>query len=443
MEAVTSAAVVPDASRIRSFIGDAVRWRRSGAETFLLRLVRSPFSGVDHDVGAAYATLAARAEPLLDAIDRGRLALPLAERDSVLRFAERARRVRAIPDDSRDDDARAAVAEIFDLPTLARNGATNAPPSRDAGGIELAEPLAPEPQAGVPAWPRHFSASALNAYAECPRKWFYRYGCAAIEDRGSSASAYGTAFHLALEDFHGEFPRARGDRQAAMRERIREYVTWAFERNRTGFSTQVEFELQLRRAQRTAQRYVDWLLVQEKEAPFEVLGREVPVSLDLEGHAFMGFIDRLDRDERTGGVGVVDYKTGSIASTAGEYREKVRSFREFQLPFYYWARTAAGDRVVRLVLIPLRDALLDVRPIVLDVAERAPGGSRNAGGTRAAIGVDELDRARARMIELSDELASGTIPHFSPTRDATACTYCAYAAACAFRPPAPPQRFGS
>ena len=157
---------------------------------------------------------------------------------------------------------------------------------------------------------------------------------------------------------------------------IREYVTWAFERNRDGFETRVEFELQVRRAQRTAQRYIDWLLAQEREAPFEVIGREVPAKLDLDGRPFVGFIDRLDRDERSGGIGVVDYKTGSIATSAAEYRDKVRRFRDFQLPFYYWARTAAGDRVTRLVLIPLKDALLDVRPIVLDVGK--------------TIGIDDL-----------------------------------------------------
>ena len=87
------------------------------------------------------------------------------------------------------------------------------------------------------------------------------------------------------------------------------------------------------------------------------------------GRAFVGFIDRLDRDERTGDIGVVDYKTGSIATSAAEYGEKVRRFRDFQLPFYYWARTAAGDRVTKLVLIPLKDALLDVRPVVLEVGK--------------------------------------------------------------------------
>ncbi len=104
-----------------------------------------------------------------------------------------------------------------------------------------------------------------------------------------------------------------------------------------------------------------------------MLGREVAAELDLEGRPFVGYIDRLDRDERSGGIGVVDYKTGSIAASAAEYGDKVRRFRDFQLPFYYWARTLAGDRVTKLVLIPLKDALLDVRPIVLQVAAGVRG----------------------------------------------------------------------
>ena len=145
----------------------------------------------------------------------------------------------------------------------------------------------------------------------------------------------------------------------------------------------------MRRAQRTAQRYVDWLLAQEKEAPFEVLGREVPAELDLEGRPFVGYIDRLDRDERSGGIGVVDYKTGNIATSAAEYCEQVRRFRDFQLPFYYWARTLAGDRVTSLVLIPLKDALLDVHPIVLHVG-------RTIGVRRARTLARAHDRAKRR-----------------------------------------------
>ncbi|HMF29171.1 MAG TPA: PD-(D/E)XK nuclease family protein [Candidatus Cybelea sp.] len=393
----------------------------------LLRLLRSPCSGVPHDVAAAYATLALRSGELLEAIERGELALPPDERDSVLRFARRVRQVRSL--DAQPESAlRNGISDAFELPALDR-----APDDGDERAVEsefeLAEPPALEEPAGVAPWQRHFSASALNTYAECRRKWFYRYACGAIEDRGSAASAYGSAFHLALEDFHGEYPRPTRADEAAMRRRIRECVTWAFESHRKGFDTRVEFELQTRRAQRTAQRYVDWLLLQETQAPFEVLGREVPADLELDGRPFVGYIDRLDRDERSGGIAVIDYKTGSISATAGEYVEKIHGFRDFQLPFYYWARTAAGDRVTRLVLIPLKDALLDVRPVALQV-----GGN---------VSVGELERSRARMIELSAELASGTTRRFETTDDAAACTYCAYALACASKPPSESQRFAS
>jgi RecB family exonuclease len=411
----------------RSFVEDAVQWHRTNGQTLLLRLLRSPCSGVPHDVGAAYATLALRSGELLEAIERGDLALPTDERDSVLRFAQRVRRVQSLEGEP-DSALRDGIACAFELPALDCVPDENAEaPERNA--LRLAEPAPPEEPAGVSPWQRHFSASALNTYAECRRKWFYRYACGAIEDRGSAASAYGSAFHLALEDFHAEYPRPVSADEAAMRRRIRECVTWAFESHRNGFETRVELELQTRRAQRTAQRYVDWLLAQEKEAPFEVLGREVPAELELEGRPFVGYIDRLDRDERSGGVAVIDYKTGNISATPSEYVEKIRTFRDFQLPFYYWARTAAGDRVTRLVLIPLKDALLDVRPVALQV-----GGN---------VSVGELERSRARMIELSAQLSSGETRRFETTQDAAACTYCAYALACASKPPSEAQRFSS
>lgn len=430
MEAVTGYAVLSDSSQVRAFVDDVVSWHRTGAEDFLLRSIRSPYSGVPHDAGAAYATLAARAGPILEAIDSGRLALPAHERDELLRFTRRARRIRGLAPDMDAEALERAIAETFEL-SQRPLGTTRsqAETGERSPEFDLAEPLPPEGEAGVAPWQRHFSASALNTYAECARKWFYRYTCAAVEDRGSAAAAYGTAFHLALEDFHGDFPRPSDAEEAAMRRRVRECITWAFERNRDGFATRVEFELQVRRAQRTAQRYVDWLLAQAKAGPFEVLGREVAAELDLEGRHFIGYIDRLDRDDRSGGIGVVDYKTGSIAMSPAEYVEKVRRFEDFQLPFYYWARTAAGDRVTRLVLIPLRDALLDVRPIVIEV------------GTTIAI--DELVRSKRRMIELSTTLSSGRVLSFAPAEDPSPCTYCNYALACRSKPPAEGRRFGS
>jgi PD-(D/E)XK nuclease superfamily len=434
---------VTDSRFAEAFIADAFQWCRAGSERALDRLIRSPYSGVPHDCAAAYATLAAHAGPLLDAIERERLALPALDRDAVLRFAARARALRSALEDEPDAALRTRIEATFDMRGAGETAPLAGPETaRSDAAIELAAPASAEATAGVRARQSHFSASALNAFAECERKWYYRYVCSAIEDPGSSAATYGTAFHLALEDFHEEFPRPRAGDEAAMRERVREYVTWAFERHREGFPTRVELELQRRRAQRTAQRYVDWLVAESARAPFDVIGREVPANLDLDGHAFVGFIDRLDRDERTGGVGIVDYKTGAIAVSAAEYRDKVRKFRDFQLPFYYWARTALGDRVTRLALVPLKDALIDVRPIVLEVGLGPAKAPRRDDAPVGTIAVEDLERARARMIAICDRLTSGDIQRFAVTTDPAACTYCAYVQACAHRPPVAQERFG-
>jgi RecB family exonuclease len=416
-----------NASLAATFVADLRAWFDTGDEAPLIRALRSPCSGVPHDTAAAYATAATRQPPLLDAIARGLLAVPTQERDALLRFSER---VNAI-------DRNTDIFKLFGLEPTADREITD-----NDTAFDLAPAASPDPPAGVRARQTHFSASALNAYAECARKWYYRYVCAAVEDEPSSASVYGTAVHAALEDFHGEFPQPSAQDEAAMRARIVVYVNWAFERFRDQFETAVEFELQRRRALRTAERYVDWLLAEAARAPFTVIGREIPINLELDGFDFVGFIDRLDRDDRTGTVSIFDYKTGSIATSAAEYRDEVRRFQDFQLPFYYWARTAAGDRVARLALIPLKDALLDVVPISLEVvAAASPEGKRN-GAASGTITVSDLERARTRMIEICRELSSGSLQHFAVTTDPDACTYCAYRDACADRPHDERERFG-
>ena len=343
-----------------------------------------------------------------------------------------------------DFDAARAFAEPWEARDLvAEIDAELAGAERDAPeleGIEPARAVDDEPAAPVVTRKLSFSASSLNAYAECARKWWFRYACAAVEDRGSSASFYGIAFHAALEDFHAVHARFDGADGTALASFLDYSVVTAFDRHRTRFDAPVEFELQKRRARRTAKKYLAWLLERARRAPFEVIGRETQADVELGGHRFVGYIDRLDRDDRTGTVTVVDYKTGSIATSAEEYLAEVRAFREFQLPFYYWARTAAGDVVTRLALVPLKDALLDVAPVELEVVttSRAP----RSRGALGEIAVGELERARERMIALAGELASGTLAAFPATDDPDACRYCAYADACRERPLALEERFG-
>jgi RecB family exonuclease len=383
-------------------------------------MLRSPLSGLPAEIGGAYATLAARRQSLLELIAHEQLPCGMEEREALLRFTAALR------------DGDGALEE----PAAAQKREQ----AQDTREFRLIEPAAPETPSGVRTHNPRFSASQLNTYVECARKWYYRYLCAAIEDRGSSASFYGTAFHAALEDLHAEFPQPALADPAQLERRLEGYVNAAFDRHKNLFDTPVEYELQRRRAQRTARKYVEWLAAEAKRAPFTVVGCELSAELQLNGYDFIGYIDRLDRDDRTGAVAVIDYKTGSIAMSAAEYREKVRQFKDFQLPFYYWARTDAGDRVSRLALVPLKDALLDVRPIVLEVVP-VPADVARSNSPTGVIPIGELERARDRMLQLCAELTSGQTSAFPPSDDPAACVYCAYRTACVSRPYPEEERF--
>lgn len=414
----------------------AAAWSRSGDERSAGRMLRSPFSGVPNDVAAAYTALAAREGSLLELLERERLAAGSASRDTLIAFRAALRDLAKLPAGAGDEERMRAAAERFALPDVQLDE-----PAPFGGAFALCAPAHAETAVGVRTHNPRFSASQLNTYVECARKWYYRYLCAAVEDKGSSASYYGTAFHNALEELHKEFPQPSPDRAAEMDRKLQGYINASFDSFRQKFDTPVELELQRRRARRTAHKYVDWLVAEARRAPFTVVGCELPAELQLEGFDFIGYIDRLDRDDRTGAVAVIDYKTGSIAASAAEYREKVRLFKDFQLPFYYWARTEQGDRVSRLALIPLKDALLEVKPISLEVVP-VPASANRSNSTTGVIPIAELERARARMIEVCRELTSGALSSFAVSEDPAACTYCAYSSACAGKPYPEEDRFG-
>ena len=242
-----------------------------------------------------------------------------------------------------------------------------------------------------------FSASALNAFAECERKWYFRYVCAAVEDRGSSASFYGIAFHAALEDFH-ENHRALRRRRRGRARRVPRLLHGRGVRP-APHALRRAGRVRAAETARAPDRETlpGWLLERARKAPFEVIGCEAPTEVELGGFPFIGFIDRLDRDDATGTITVVDYKTGAIAKRASEYLAEVLAFAEFQLPFYYWARTAAGDVVSRLALVPLKDALLDVAPVELNVVAQARPARANGrrDGGQAARSRSPTSNARA------------------------------------------------
>lgn len=460
-----------------SGVGTILEYAASETDAAARHALLSRISGVEIDDAQALLTASAGRAALLDIIDAGKVALSAAARADAAAFARGLRavsRAYCAPDAgastvlaaigaaftldhdptvtalirvTRDFDRARTLGPQWDAAALcaefaAEFAGAQAPPA-PAFALKPAAAAAADRARPVAVKRMHFSASSLNAYAECARKWYFRYVCAAVEDRGSSASFYGTAFHAALEDFHLRYTRGADLDPAQTAADLDTCVGAAFERYRGRFDAPVEFELQRRRARRTAKRYAQWLVERARRTPFEVIGCEVATELDLDGHAFVGYIDRLDRDDRSGNVTVVDYKTGSIAMSAAEYRANVAAFREFQLPFYYWARTAAGDRVTKLALIPLKDALLDVAPIELEITTTdVRDGGRRSEGTVGTISVAELERARTKMTEYAALLSRAVLTAYPATNDPEACRYCAYKDGCRERPLVAAERFG-
>jgi RecB family exonuclease len=463
------------------FVSAAVLYAAGRADADETRLLDSPFSGVERDVARMLVTAAKDRERPSDVFSARRLVLAHETTLALHRFVaalnaiERAFRTQgasaasvvgaidvafalardATPSEAAtlgrlnalagEFDAERADDAVWDAPALVDRIDDDPSLLLRAGAVR--EPVAAlGPHANEPGWPvprrrGHQSASSLGAFAECNRKWYYRYACAAVEDRGSAASAYGSAFHWALEQFHTEFPRADAAPEDLLARKLSAYLNEAFERYRFGFPTNVEYELQRRRARRTAERYLAWFLERSRAHPFTVIGQEAVADVEFDGYQFLGYIDRLDRDDATGGVTVVDYKTGNIAESAAEYRRRVADFVDFQLPFYYWARTEAGDHVTRLALVPLKEANLDVRPIELEVVQ-VPAAASDDRAALGTIGIDELLRARRRMVELARVLADEDVAHFPATDDPDACTYCAYLNSCRARPMRREDRFG-
>ncbi len=462
------------------FVRDAARYAAHPGDALARELAVSPFTGVSRADAHALCVVAGERSTLAQAIAAERIPLEhqallatrrlaralqelaaayRAQGATAAEFVATVRLAFALDDglDARERrtleaveraaqrlDAKRAVGVAFDARALCAAVERLAGAAAADGPAPAPQPLSVrerEAAANVPRRRGHFSASSLGMFAECERRWFYRYVCAAVEDPGSSASFYGTAFHWALERFHQEFPRADAATPEQLERKLGAYLGTAFERYRAGFATNVEFELQCRRARRTARRYLAWLLERSRVQPFTVIGTEANVELALEGYDFIGYVDRLDRDDKSAAITVIDYKTGSIAESAQAYRAKVAQFVDFQLPFYYWACSAQGERVSRLALVPLKDPLREVRPIELEVVPVAAPRSYSDAPS-GVIGLDELERARAKMIELARRLTDGTIEYFPVTGDPDACRYCAFRRACRERPLQREERFG-
>jgi RecB family exonuclease len=293
-----------------------------------------------------------------------------------------------------------------------------------------------EPPIVFKAPPMTFSASRLNAYVKCPRRWFFDYLCQVLPDPSSLQAAYGSVVHDALESLHRAVRVPDRHDPGVMLERLLKELDVAFGNARDDFPSQLEYEVSRARARRIAEHYVRWLVAESARAPMQVEHVELMQRLTLGGHDFIGYIDRIDRPVSGGPVTILDYKTGRIDADAAAYLDKVRCGDEAQLALYYAMRTASGDDVKRIALVSVRDPRDEVWILALDIEDGKAGTDvqREDGMLRAHCSRADLEASLSALVARCDALTKNGQTHFAAGADPP-CGYCAYFGACRERPP--------
>jgi hypothetical protein len=282
-----------------------------------------------------------------------------------------------------------------------------------------------------------FSASRLNLYAKCPRRWYYEYLCAAVEEKTTSHAIYGKVFHGALEALHRDVRVPADWVRTEVLDRLLGLLDVAFGQALHEFASQLEYEVLRLRARQVAQHYVRWLYEEAADAPLEIVEVESRQTLTLRGHRFVGFIDRVDRPPGGGPVTIFDYKTGRIEDDPAEYLRQVRSGEEAQLAIYYAMRRAQGDDVARVALVSIRDARAKTWILALDITDDEGKSvvhrADRLGVVRASCSIADLERSLDVLTARCDLMTREGIEHFDVGSDPP-CLFCAYAQSCRERP---------
>lgn len=321
--------------------------------------------------------------------------------------------------------AASAIAEHLAsaLPAIGASACLDRPPSEDGARV-----VAP----GMT-----FSASRLNTFVKCPRRFFYEYLCDAVEESTTSNAVYGKVFHTALESLHREVRDPSTWERAEVLDKLVAHLDAAFGLAHREFASELEYAVLRLRARQVAKHYVAWLFEEAADAPLEIAGLEERHDVTLGDHRFVGYIDRIDRPAGGGPVTILDYKTGRIEEDPEEYLRLVRSGDEAQLAVYYAMRRARGDDVARIALVSIRDAREKTWVLALDVADedgRAVRPRRDRSGVlRASCSRSDLERSLEALARRCDEITSIGFEHFA-VGDDPPCSYCAYSASCRERP---------
>lgn len=266
----------------------------------------------------------------------------------------------------------------------------------------------PAPRALPALLPDKLSANAYQQLIDCPYQ-FFAARClqlSAPEEvrEALEKSDYGQRIHLALHAFHNDVQGYPGPYREAITIANRDSAIRCLEDiSKAIFAKDLEDNFMhrgwLQRWRQVIPQYIDWQII--RVGSWKVIATEVALDRPYHGLKINGRIDRLDQSNE--GVGIVDYKTGTIP-----HKDMVVGGEKVQLIFY---------------------ALVTNRPIH-QVEYLSLDGNRF--GSRTLLQGDELytlvERNAERLRSVMDELVQGAnLPAWG---DEYTCDSCAMSGVC-------------
>ena len=319
------------------------------------------------------------------------------------------------------------------------------------GGVDLTFVRSPDPfpreapgALGLDPAALVLSASRLEEYRDCPRKFYYSKLLHLVPATRSEA-LFGTIVHEVLAAFHDAHPDLQAARDEAGRAALAAELRAAFEAALLAaherFLSEFDYRRQVAAARAMVGPYLE--LLPQEPVPW-VAGREAELEFPAGPARMLAKIDRILADAPALAdarqVLISDYKTAQSVNPRGlTLKKRITDGHELQLVTYYQAylsRYGVAPRWLGKVFLRRRS---EWRPgalqVLLQVSATKPGGDfsgrRGRKWTdRAWIAPEELDEAWAAILTRVGEILDPGRAGFGITPAPSVCGWCAYGAIC-------------
>ncbi len=266
-----------------------------------------------------------------------------------------------------------------------------------------------------------FSATHLNNYVECPRK-FYWEKLIGIRSEDVSIFIFGNIMHKTLEIFHTMYPNWSSLSQSE-KEAREQFAESLLKQKIDAVHDLSKFERNILfyQAKNCLKEYFQQLY---EELPIKILFIEKKISFSIDGIPLQARIDRIDDGAENQGYRIIDYKTTSdIKREVGLKRKFVptpdKEITDFQLPIYYFGvKEILGIDPTELDIFFLKDTSGKIKT---SLHIESPSTSKS-------VSIEELEAVKNGIKNVVNKIKSGTFPYNGKTSGK--CFRCAYKQLC-------------